>query len=30
VYIQSVAEGSLAAADGRLFQGDILLQVSKF
>jgi hypothetical protein len=29
VYIQAVAEGSLAAADGRLFQGDILLQVSK-
>jgi hypothetical protein len=29
VYIQDVAEGSLAAADGRLLQGDILLQVSK-
>ncbi len=28
VYIQAIADDSLAAADGRLFQGDILLQVN--
>jgi hypothetical protein len=27
VFIQTIAADSLAAADGRLFQGDILLQV---
>lgn len=27
VYIQAIAEDSLAAADGRLLQGDVLLQV---
>ena len=28
VFIQTIAIDSLAAADGRLFQGDILLQVT--